>query len=53
MPTLTRLIVATLILAGATYGGMVALVLLEKPVQREIVVPVVLPTPSPSPTASK
>jgi len=46
MPTLTRLIVAILALAGLAYGGMVALVTLEKPTQREIVTPVILPTPA-------
>ncbi len=49
MPTLTRLVVAILILAGLAYGGVIALVMLEKPTQREIVVPVVLPSASPTP----
>jgi hypothetical protein len=46
MPTLTRLIVAILVLAGLAYGAMVALVTFEKPTQREIVTPVILPTPA-------
>jgi len=46
MPTLTRLIVAILLLAGLAYGSMVALVALEIPAQREIVTPVILPTPA-------
>ena len=53
MPTLTRLIVAIVILAGAAYGGMLALVMLEKPTQREIVVPIVLPSHAPSPAPAK
>jgi len=44
MPTLTRLIVALLVLAGLAYAGVLALVTFEKPTPREIVVPVVLPT---------
>ena len=46
MPTLTRLIVAIVALAGLAYGAMVGLVALEIPTQREIVTPVILPTPA-------
>ncbi len=45
MPTLTRLLIALLLIAALAYGALVALVALEKPVQREIVVPVTLPKP--------
>ncbi len=38
MPTLIRLIIALLFLAGLAYGGMVALVTLVEPEQREVTV---------------
>ena len=46
MPTLTRLLIAVLLIAALAYGALVTLVALEKPVPREIVVPVELPKPA-------